>query len=316
MKRIQCGRCGEPNHGDARYCGSCGDALPVAGGIASLVSEDPLLVEQATTLAASTQHVEPPAFGETGPAVTSAVRASPAQPTAVVTQPDGATHGQTASNAAPMGAERTPSRSVRVMIAAVVVAVIVIVGGLSILMASGSSGDENARPDTSEPLAASTDAEVAAVESSVVDDLETVETVPTEVIVTSQTGTSETVATETTSPPPPPTRGPGDLGLTQPILDEECDGRYVTFVGSAIGDRPYSTVVDELLDLYPGTNYVWTKACPSLRQEFSDGADIYGVVFGPYATQQEACDARAFGPQDAYVRRISTSDPEDHTVSC
>ncbi len=116
--------------------------------------------------------------------------------------------------------------------------------------------------------------------------------------------------------PPAPTRGPGDLGLTQPILDETCDGRYITFVGSAVGEQPYGPVVEELLRSYPGTNYIWTKACPSLRQEFSTGADIYGVVFGPYATQQEACNAIAFGPVDAYVRRISTFDPPDHTIEC
>ena len=116
--------------------------------------------------------------------------------------------------------------------------------------------------------------------------------------------------------PPEPSRAAGDLGLQQPILDEACDGRYITFVGSAVGALPYAEEVDSLLARYPGSNYIWTRACPSLRQEFRDGNDIYGVVFGPYLTQQEACDAVAFGPSDAYVRRISTTDPEDHTVDC
>jgi len=71
-----------------------------------------------------------------------------------------------------------------------------------------------------------------------------------------------------------------------------------------------------LLAEYPDSRYIWTEACPSLRQEFRDGNDIYGVVFGPYATQGEACDAMALGPPDAYVRRISTTDSEDHTVEC
>jgi len=39
-------------------------------------------------------------------------------------------------------------------------------------------------------------------------------------------------------------------------------------------------------------------------------------VFGPYSTQQEACDARDLGPADAYVRRISTTDAQDHTIRC
>ncbi|MGB3735730.1 MAG: hypothetical protein WA964_12280, partial [Ilumatobacter sp.] len=115
---------------------------------------------------------------------------------------------------------------------------------------------------------------------------------------------------------PAPTRGPGDLGLTRPILDESCDGRYVTFVGSAVGDLPYDAVVESLLDEYPGSDYIWTKACPSLRQEFTTGTDIYGVVFGPYATRQQACNARDRGPDGSYVRRISTTDPEDHTIRC
>ncbi len=54
----------------------------------------------------------------------------------------------------------------------------------------------------------------------------------------------------------------------------------------------------------------------TLRLEFRDGNDIYGVVFGPYLTQSEACDAVVFGLPDAYVLPISTTDPEDHTVEC
>ncbi len=113
-----------------------------------------------------------------------------------------------------------------------------------------------------------------------------------------------------------PARGAGDLGLAQPILDEPCDGRYITFVGSAVGDLPYADAITELLAQFPGTNYLWTKSCPSLRQTFTDGSDIYGVVFGPFASQDEACAAAAAGPDDAYVRRISSTDAADHTVSC
>ena len=128
----------------------------------------------------------------------------------------------------------------------------------------------------------------------------------------------EPPSTPPPSPPPTPgsTRAVGDLGLDQPILDEACDGRYITFVGSAVGAEPYDAEVSSLLAQYPGSNYIWTRACPSLRQEFRDGNEIYGVVFGPYVTQREACDAVSFGPPDAYVRRISTTDPQDHTVDC
>ena len=236
------------------------------------------------------------------------------------------------------GAGDRPARTSGVMIAALAVAAVVIVGGLFILLAQGSGGDdvalvgdEAAVPlDTSiETLPAEPAVSGAPLETSPADpvpaEAEPITTVPPGTEVALPASTEPPVSASTlppepapTAPPPPPvpTRGPGDLGLAQPILNEACDGRYITFVGSAVGDRPYNVVVDELLGLYPGTNYVWTKACPSLRQEFSDGADIYGVVFGPYSTQQEACDARAFGPADAYVRRLSTVDPQDHTVSC
>ncbi len=300
---IQCNGCGTSNHTDSRYCGTCGDALSVPGGIASLVADDPKPVDRAAGVeplgvddAASTHRVNPPAFGETGPAATSAVTSPSPPPTAPFVA---------SSDAA--------ARSTSIMIVAVAAAAVVIAGGAFILFVAGSGDDETAVVDE----ASTETVEPATNEAAVTAATVPAETPPAEV------SSPDTAAPQTTAPPtaettlpPQPTRGPGDLGLTQPILNETCDGRYITFVGSAIGDRPYSVVVGELLDRYPGANYVWTKACPSLRQEFSDGADIYGVVFGPYATQQEACDARAFGPEDAYVRRISTSDPEDHTVSC
>jgi|GEM_PF-6422898 len=134
------------------------------------------------------------------------------------------------------------------------------------------------------------------------------------------TTVAPTTAAPTTAAPttagPDPSRAAGDLGLDQPILDAACDGRYITFVGSAVGTADYATVVTSLLDAYPGTEYLRTRSCPSLTQRFSDGSDIYAVVFGPFSSQAEACAARDRGPDDAYVRRISTTDPSDHTVSC
>lgn len=191
------------------------------------------------------------------------------------------------------------------MIAALAVAAVVIIGGVFVLLSSGSGENEVARPGQ-DSVASATDAPIPS-EVPPVESLSAV-TAPPETA-----GTSEPAVTVATTAP---VRAPGDLGLDQPILDESCDGRYITFVGSAVGDRPYNVVVSELLDLYSGANYIWTRACPSLRQEFTDGAEIYGVVFGPYATEQEACDARVFGPEDAYVRRISTFDPQDHTIGC
>lgn len=419
----QCDRCGEHNHGDARYCGTCGVAMPEAGGIESLVAggtdpEPDGARDQASDAdtapgvgpggegLGTSEYVGAPTFGETGPVtgpspapiVTGPIIVAPpsSSPPASDTGwgPVPATSGYPTDVSAPtarppggsgippttvqsgVGTADTPpsasapltrsSRSTSVMIAALAVAAVVIVGGVFILLSSGSGGDEIARtadepaasttdaglPTPTEPSpvavptdtgltdtdaastdAAGTDAADTVAPATVVDTVasETVlpdpalpdpglTTLPPEVVVPPPTAAP--IPTPTLPPvpaptaPPAPTRGPGDLGLAQPILDESCDGRYITFVGSAVGERPYGSVVEQLLGLYPGTNYIWTKACPSLRQEFSTGADIYGVVFGPYATREEACDAVAFGPSDAYVRRISTFDPQDHTIEC
>ena len=204
------------------------------------------------------------------------------------------------------------------MVAALAIAIVVIVGGLLILLASSSSNDGTAStvdsvgagdspPATVAPTTGA--AEVAPPATAEVEPVATATVVPSETPPTPPPSSPPT-------PAPAPTRGLGDLGLVQPILDEACDGRFITFVGSAVGAEPYADEVFSLLAQYPGSNYIWTKSCPSLRQEFRDGNDIYGVVYGPYATQQEACDAVSFGPPDAYVRRISTTDPQDHTVAC
>lgn len=237
-------------------------------------------------------------------------------------------------------------RSTSAMIAALSVVAVVIVGGLFVLLLSGGDDDETgdsiADPAVSEvvttiaPLEATTVAATApptAAPTTLDAGTSTVTTLPSPPTtlappppttlapppqVTAALPPAPTLAPvpSTVAPPLEPIRGPGDLGLAQPILNEPCDGRYITFVGSAIGERPYPEVVSELLALYPGTNYIWTRACPSLRQEFTDGSEIYGVVFGPYATVEEACDARRAGPLDSYVRRISTTDPEDHQIDC
>lgn len=393
----QCNRCGERNHDDAQYCGTCGLSMPTDDGIESLVADDagwqddndtdtdtntdtvtrgdaetdPGAGPGAAGLQTS-EYVAAPTFGETGPATTPA-SVPPADSTAVApptippTGPSNIspivppTGGVPSPGPVPMPVVRS-SRSASVMIAALVVAAVVIIGGVFILLASGPRDAETARTgeDPTAPpasLDAPAPTTVAPVPSEVpsqtlppVTTTSPVVEPPTSVVPvetpqpTTPQSTTPTVSTPTVSTPaattppspapssspapvstappapaptaPTPSRGPGDLGLTQPILDESCDGRYITFVGSAIGERPYRAAVGELLDLYPGANYIWTKACPSLRQEFTTGADIYGVVFGPYTTQQQACDARSSGPDDAYVRRISTTDPEDHTIRC
>jgi hypothetical protein len=325
----RCERCGETNPSDASYCATCGLALVDPGGVSALLGRPDDDVTERTSEA-----VEPPAFGETGAAVAppsfgdepSAPPPVAGVPTTVF--PVGPRPGVTApigrvgSGGDPSGGFPAPaseSRANAVMIAALAIAVVVIAGGVFVLLVSGSDGGGS----TAVTATSTTTFAVETVAPS---------SVPPEVVtpVTEAVPVESTVAESTVPPPtPPPSAAPtaptappgpvraaGDLGLTQPILDEACDGRYITFVGSAVGAAPYADEVATLLARYPGSNYIWTKACPSLRQEFRDGNDIYGVVFGPYPTREEACAAVSFGPPDAYVRRISTTDPEDHTVDC
>jgi hypothetical protein len=356
---VRCGRCGEHNHANAAFCSTCGARLLAPDGSAA---DGPTTSEQ----------VNAPAFGETGPPADSGSTVDPPGSTEPPVVPPAAAAATAAAGAAtpasgtyvpPDASNQTTepvatwshqtgpppgppgqSRSTSVMIAALAVAIVVIVGGIFILLASNRTGDdlgsdgslvepeptplvtesvvvETTPPETTTPETTTTPPETTTTTTTT-----TVPPATTAAPVTAAAVPLPTVAPTPaptlppaplpTAAPAPPTRGPGDLGLAQPILNEPCDGRYITFVGSAIGDRPYVEVVSELLATYPGTNYIWTRSCPSLRQEFTNGMDIYGVVFGPYATRLEACNARSAGPADAYVRRISTTDPQDHTVDC
>lgn len=328
----RCSRCGEHNDDGVRYCGTCGLPVPNPGGIEPAIADgaapndETVQGEQGRR---SSEYVDAPSFGETGTvsapspssaAVTgSATVASSLDATllgASSTSSEAPPSGPpppgpvaTGTPAAPLGPEVRSTRSTSLMIAALAVAAaVVIIGGVFVLLVSGSGENEVARPGQDSVASAT-----AAPDAPIPSEAPPVESLPAVTAPAETAGPSEPAVTVA---PTAPVRAPGDLGLDQPILDESCDGRYITFVGSAVGDRPYNVVVSELLDLYSGANYIWTRACPSLRQEFTDGAEIYGVVFGPYATEQEACDARVFGPEDAYVRRISTFDPQDHTIGC
>ncbi len=324
----RCERCGESNSADASYCATCGLALADPSGVAALVGEP------TADGGPSSESVAPPAFGETtmprGPAP------SDEPPPTAPAAGGGATTDFPANAGPPPGpteviapvpvggepvgpSPASESRSTGVMVAALAISIVVIVGGLFVLLASNSGDDAVIDDDTDvTDVTDGPEPTIDSAPSSAVVDNETASSVDDVVLDPTTTVVESTVPPTEPQPtiPTEPSRAAGDLGLQQPILDEACDGRYITFVGSAVGAQPYADEVDSLLAQYPGSNYIWTRACPSLRQEFRDGNDIYGVVFGPYLTQQEACDAVAFGPPDAYVRRISTTDPEDHTVDC
>jgi serine/threonine-protein kinase len=78
----------------------------------------------------------------------------------------------------------------------------------------------------------------------------------------------------------------------------------------------YAEEVSASLEAHPGSQYLRTdQTCPSLRQDVG-GAAIYMTYFGPFASEQEACAARANGPSDAYVRSLSTALPPTHRIQC
>ena len=119
-------------------------------------------------------------------------------------------------------------------------------------------------------------------------------------------GTTRTTETETAQTRPALVF-PNDLeiagvAMTQP----ECDGSYITAVGASVSssNARNKANIARLLKRYPGSSYLRNdQTCDSLWPE-ADGAPIYVVYFGPYATKSEACDARDLGPKGAYVRPL------------
>ncbi len=120
--------------------------------------------------------------------------------------------------------------------------------------------------------------------------------------------TSPTVATTTTA-------AAGDLGLPTAMQQPPCDDAHITIVASAIDPASYAATVSAALASFPGSNYLISTNCPSLRQDL-DGNEIYVIYFGPFPQVQDACDARASGGPDSYVRTLSQTLPATHTVSC
>ena len=137
-----------------------------------------------------------------------------------------------------------------------------------------------------------------------------------------------TAAPATSSPPPvnaPPVNAPpigaatpgADLGLAEPMSVPACDGTYVTLVGAAVEPARYHADVQRLLSNHPGTRYLHspTTGCGSLRQQL-DGADIYAVYYGTFATQNDACAQRAAVGGDAYVKRLDHTTPPSQLLTC
>ncbi|WP_328456494.1 serine/threonine-protein kinase [Amycolatopsis sp. NBC_00438] len=105
-----------------------------------------------------------------------------------------------------------------------------------------------------------------------------------------------------------------DLGLTTPLSTPACDGSYVVVLGSAITPARYRADVQQFLTAHPGAHYLHTPStgCGSLRQQVN-GADVYAVFDGPFATEESACARRAGA---AYVKRLDNTTPPATVVTC
>ncbi len=127
-----------------------------------------------------------------------------------------------------------------------------------------------------------------------------------------------TAATTTTiGPAPTAAPGNGDLGVPgHAIQRPPCQGGYITVLASAVGSEATPSALDAVLDRYSGSNYLRTdQTCASLTPSVG-GEPIYVVYLGPYTVDAEACQARAQGPNGAYVRRLSNDLPPSHSVTC
>ncbi|MEV7044443.1 protein kinase [Amycolatopsis sp. NPDC051061] len=105
-----------------------------------------------------------------------------------------------------------------------------------------------------------------------------------------------------------------DLGLATAMTTPACDGSYVVVLGSAIAPARYRADVQQFLAAHPGARYLHspTTGCGSLRQQVN-GADVYAVFDGPFASKASAC-ARRGG--SAYVKQLDNTSSPAQVVSC
>jgi serine/threonine-protein kinase len=123
---------------------------------------------------------------------------------------------------------------------------------------------------------------------------------------TSRTGASTT--TVGTGAASSTGRPAGDLGLTEMISQVSCDGSVIVLLGSATTPRAYTSDVQKLLQIHPGSHYLRTdRSCGSLTQQSDDGHPIYAVFYGPYGAPSKACEVLRLTGSDAQVRVLTDS---------
>ena len=216
---------------------------------------------------------------------------------------------------------------------AVIGVVFVFLVGVIVWVIASNGGDGDAAGDgvtstTTSPAVGDTAGDLADVPASTetttpppmpdVSDVTTTSTSTSSTTSTTSTSTtSTTIAPTTTAPGSDDGPVPGDLAIPdRPMERPGCDGSYITVLASAVGDQATAAGIANVLEQYPGSNYLRTdQTCPSLNPSI-DGQPIYVVYLGPFAVAADACTARSQGPEGAYVRRLSDDLGPDHSVDC
>ena len=199
---------------------------------------------------------------------------------------------------------------------AVIGLVFVFLVGVIVWVVAGSGDDDDAAVSTT-----STSATVTATGLSTTTEVVAQTTSPAPMpdpsAVATSTSVDPTKPSVTTAPGADDGAVPGDLAVPgRPMQRPGCDDSFITVLASAVGAQASAAGIANVLDAYPGSNYLRTdQTCPSLTPDI-DGEPIYVVYLGPFAFASDACAARAEGPQGAYARRLSTEVGPGHGVAC
>ena len=200
---------------------------------------------------------------------------------------------------------------------AVIGAVFVFLIGVIVWVIASSGGDDDASSETPTTLPTTTNPTVAPAPESSVPGTTTPAPMPDPSAVSTSTTLDPSEPSVTTAPGADPDAVPGDLAIPgRPMQQPGCDDTYITVIASAVGAQASAGGITNVLDAYPGSNYLRTdQTCPSLTPDI-DGEPVYVVFFGPFAFASDACAARAQGTEGAYARRLTTEVGPDHGVAC
>jgi hypothetical protein len=110
----------------------------------------------------------------------------------------------------------------------------------------------------------------------------------------------------------------GDLRLSQPIANRDCDKSMIVVLFSSITPGAYKAEIAQKLQQFPGSKYLRTdRSCRSLVQSVN-GNPVYAVYRD--STTDGVCSdiarAAAEGASGPTGRRLDGSDPDDAKPSC